>query len=464
MKKLDLEWELDNTKIDNLIFKYSIPAVMSGLVASFYNIIDQIFIGNIIGTEGNAATNIAFPLVTLTTALMLLFGLGGTISFSISLGKHDLEEAKKYVGVVLMATPIAGIIISIITFLFSKQLLLFFGATENNYDLAHTYVNITAFGFPLWMTTEAAAKIIRSDGSPKYAMVCSMTGAVLNCVLNPLLMIGFDMGISGAAWATVIGQVISFILVVKYFFNFKMFDIKIKEIMPDLHSIKRTVILGMSSFLNQTVMMLAQIVMNNVFAYYGNLSIYGAEIPLACVGIITKVTSIYMAVMIGIAQGAQPLLGYSYGAGKPDKVIEIYFKCVKYASFVSVIVFLIFQIFPGQILSLFGAKGDLYFEFGIKYFKIFMLMTFLNGIQPVTFNFFSAIGKPIKSTIVSLSKQLLFLIPLVIVIPMFFGIEGMLYAGPIADSLAFLITLIFLKNEIKNLKSKSLQMKQTINM
>lgn len=455
MARINLGHELETQSTNSLIIKYSLPAIMSGLVASFYNIIDQIFIGNIIGTEGNAATNIAFPLVTLTTALMLLIGLGATVNFSIALGRKQIDVAKRFVGVVLVVTPIVGIIISVITLLFAKQLLLLFGATDDNYQLAYTYINITAFGFPFWMTTESATKIIRSDGSPKYAMICSMTGAILNCGLNPLLMIYFDMGISGAAWATVIGQVISFILVALYFFKFKTFKLKMKEIMPDFYSIKRTAVIGLSPFLNQMVMMIAQIVMNNIFAYYGALSVYGAEIPLACVGIISKVTSMYMAVMVGVAQGAQPLLGYCYGAKKTDKVMEIYFKCVKYASVISIVVFLIFQIFPQQILSLFGAKGDLYFEFGIMYFRIFMLMTFLNGIQPVTFNFFTAIGKPIKSTIVSLSKQLIFLIPLVVILPMFFGIGGALYAGPIADTLAFAITMMFLRAEIKNLKQKN---------
>lgn len=452
MKKFDLLYELENTKTDKLILKYSLPAVLSGLVAALYNIIDQIFIGNIVGTEGNAATNVAFPLVTLTVALMLLFGLGGTVNFSIALGKKEIEQAKKYVGVVLLMSPLVGVLVTIFTLIFSKPLLNILGATETNFHLAYTYVNITALGFPLWITTEAGAKIIRSDGSPKYAMFCSLVGAVLNCILNPLFMLGFNMGIAGAGWATVIGQGVSCLLVVKYFFKFKTFDIKIKEIFPNAIALKNTIILGMSMFLNQIVMMITQIVMNNVCVFYGEQSVYGGDIPLACVGIITKVTSVYMSVMIAIAQGAQPLLGYCYGANMPEKVMEIYFKCVKYASVISVAVFVIFQVFPREILSVFGGEGDLFFEFGVKYFRIYMLMTFLNGIQPVTFNFFTAIGKPIKSTIVSLSKQLVFLIPLLVVLPKFMGIDGALYAGPIADTLAFIITMAFLKSEVVSLK------------
>ncbi len=385
---------------------------------------------------------------------MLLFGLGGTINFSISLGQKNIEQAKKFVGIILILTPILGIIVTIGTLLTLDPLLKILGSTEHNHSLAITYVSITAFGFPFWMTTEAATKIIRADGSPKYAMICSITGAILNCFLNPLFMIVFDMGIAGAGYATIIGQLVSFMLTIKYFYKFNTFDIKLAEIIPDFYTIKRTCLLGMSPFFNQMVMMLAQIVMNNTYVFYGEQSIYGSEIPLACVGIITKVNAIYMAVMIGLAQGAQPLLGYCHGANKPEKVLDIYFTCIKYATSISVCVFIIIQTFPRQILSIFGGDGELFFQFGVSYFKIFMFMTFLNGIQPISFNFFSAIGKPIKSTIVSLSKQLIFLIPLVIIVPRFYGLEGILYAGPIADTAAFCLTTLFLRAEIKNLKLK----------
>lgn len=452
MANISIEQELETKNTGSVILKYAIPSVTSGLIAALYNIIDQIFIGNIIGTNGNAATNIAFPFVFLTTAIMLLFGLGGTVNFSIALGKKNLEDAKKYVGVVLLGTPLAAIIITSVTLIGLEPILLLFGATPDTLELAITYVGITSLGYPLYMTTEAATKIIRADGAPKYAMICSVTGALLNCVLNPLFMIGFNMGMKGAAYATVTGQAVSLFLVVRYFFNFQTFKIKIKEIIPGFSQIKSTIYFGTAPASNQLVMMLAQIVLNNIFVIYGTSSIYGAEIPLACVGIISKVTSIYMAVMVGIAQGAQPLLGYSYGAGKPQKVLDIYFCCLKYASILSLSFFAIFQIFPHQILSMFGANGDLFFEFGVKYFRVYLLMTFLNGIQPITFNFFTAIGKPVKSTIVSLSKQLGFLIPLAIILPMILGLDGILYAAPIADTLAFILTFIFIRIELKNLK------------
>lgn len=443
--------ELEQNPLKKTIAKYALPAILSGLVAALYNIIDQLFIGHFIGIDGNAATNIAFPLVTLTTAIILLLGLGGAVNFSIALGKNDIIRGKKFVGAVLFLTPLVGLFITTITLLFLNPLLWALGATENSFDLAFSYVSITAFGFPLWMSAEATTKIIRSDGSPQYAMICSLTGAVLNCILNPLLMIGFDMGITGAAWATVIGQGVSFLLALSYLKGFKSFPLKWEELKPDATIIKDVCKIGTAPFLQQIVMMLVQIVMNNMVVHYGASSEYGTEIPLACVGIITKVNALYMAVMVGIAQGAQPLLGYSYGRKKPQKVLDIYLQCIKYASFISICVFFTFQIFPRQILSAFGGEGELFFSFGVNYFRIFMAMTFLNGIQPITFNFFTAIGKPLKSAVISLSKQLLFLIPLLFILPQFLGIDGLLYAGPVADTLAFVITMVFLRKEIKEL-------------
>lgn len=451
--KQQLSTELEQVPLPKLILKYTSPAVLSSVVAALYNIIDQIFIGHYVGLEGNAATNVAFPLVTFTTALMLLIGLGGTINFSIAIGQKNLNQGKKYVGMVLLFTPLLGTLVTLFTLLFLEPLLQFLGATDASFDLACTYVSIVALGFPLWMTAESATKPIRSDGAPKYAMFCSLSGAILNCILNPLLMITFQMGIAGAAWATVIGQGVSFYLTLRYYKNFKTFPIVFSEIIPDMFTLKQTFSMGMSSFLNQIVMMIAQIVMNNVFVYYGALSIYGPDIPLACAGIITKVNSVYMAIMIGIAQGAQPLLGFCYGAGKHNLVVDIYLKCVQFATLISVFCFSLFQLFPREILQLFGGDGDLFFDFGIQYFRIFLALTFLNGILPITFNFFSSIGKPVKSAIISLSKQLLFLVPLLIIVPHFYGIHGILYTGPIADFLSFFLTIFLLQKEIKELSN-----------
>lgn len=446
----------DETNLDKLILKYSLPAIISNLVASFYNIVDQIFIGHIVGVEGNAATNVTYPLVILITAVILLIGIGAVSNFSISLGKKDVASAKKFVGATMTMAPLIGVIITVITLVFTTPILNLCGATPENYDFAYSYLKILALGFPFFITSEACVKIVRADGAPRYAMICSIIGAVLNCILNPIFMsdLGFGLGIKGAAMATVTCQVVSFCLVMGYFFRFKSFKLSFDMLTPDVTIINRIVAFGFAIAINQIAMMVTQIVMNNTLKIYGDLSIYGSTIPLACVGIITKVNAIYMGVMVGVAQGAQPLFGFNYGAGRYNVVLDVYFKCIKYASILSVITFFVFQLFPREIISLFGSGDELYYEFGISYFKTFLFMTFLNGVQPVTSNFFTAIGHPVKSAIVALTKQFMFLIPLIIILSKFLGLDGMLYAGPIADTLAFSITMIFVLIEVKNLRQR----------
>ena len=452
MNKSIIGQEIENKSLDKLIFKYSLPAVLSGLVAALYNIVDQMFIGNIEGVLGNAATNVAFPLVTLTTAISMLIGTGATANFSISLGKKDMDLAKKYVSILTTLIPIISVIVSIVVYTFAGQIIQLCGATPENYDLALTYTKIVALGYPFSMATIAFTNIIRADGSPRYSMMCTMSGAVLNCILNPVFMIGLDMGIAGAALATVIGQFVSFMMVVKYMLNFRTFKITKDMLGVKISILKKTLSLGIAPAVNQLSMTITQIVLNNSLTYYGQMSEYGSDIPLACVGIISKINMIYMTTMVGIGQGTQPIIGYSYGAEKYDKVMECYIKCVKYGSIFSVMAFIAFQVFPSQIISVFGDGNEIYYEFGVMYFKTFMFMTFLNGIQPLTGNFFTAIGKPIKGATIAFTKQILFLVPLVIILPMKMGIDGILYAGPIADILAFTMAVVFVTLQFKDLK------------
>ncbi len=445
--------EIENTPLGRLILKYSLPAILSGLVGAFYNIVDQIFIGQKIGMIGNSATNVTFPLVTITTAAALLFGIGGTANFSLSLGRKEVEHAKQYVGTILLSIPIIGILISIITLLFTEQMLWVFGATPENISLALTYTRIVALGFPLTMSVVGGTHLIRADGSPKYSMMCSIFGALLNCIFNYIFMFVLDLGIAGAAWATVLGQAVSFFLVGIYFLRFKSFPIKLAMLKPNFTTIKQTMSLGIAPAVNQLSITITQIVMNNSLTHYGSLSSYGSDIPLACAGIITKVNMIYIMIMVGIGQGTQPIIGYNYGAKNYDKVRECYVKCVSYGSIFSILAFICFQFFPHPIISLFGTGSPEYYSFATQYFKVFMFMTFLNGIQPITGNFFTAIGKPIKGAIVAFTRQLLFLTPLIIILPLFFGIEGILYAGPVADTLAFLLAIIFVVLEFRVLKN-----------
>lgn len=447
------EKEIKNTNMNKLILQYSLPAILSGLVSSIYNIVDQIFIGQSVGILGNAATNVAYPLVTITTSITLLLGIGGAANFSLALGRKQDEQAKKVTGTALTALVLMGIIIMIFTLTFMEPLLNLFGATESSLPYAKDYVSILAFGFPFFMFGTGSSHLIRADGSPKIASKCIMAGAILNCILDPLFIFVFNMGIQGAALATIIGQMLSCMLAINYFRNFKTFAItkKIFGIAPSI--IKKVAALGMAPCFNQLAMTITQIVMNNVLAYYGAMSVYGSDIPLACVGIIIKVNIVFISISVGIAQGTQPIVGYNYGAKNYQKVMQAYKINAKYVSIVSVLAFCAFQIFPRQIISLFGSGSEEYFTFGVQFFRIFMLAAFINGIQPITANFFTAIGKPIKGLFMSLTKQLIFLVPLILTLSALFGVEGVLYAGPIADTAAFTLAVIFIRREFKLLKS-----------
>lgn len=450
----EIEKQLLTTPMNKLIISYSVPAILSGLVNSIYNIVDQIFIGQSVGVLGNAATNVAYPLVTITTSFTLMLGIGAAANFSLCRGRSEHDMMKKYTGSALFCLSILGVILTIITLCFTEPLLLFFGATESNLQYSLDYVSILALGFPFFMFGAGSSHLIRADGSPKYASKCIMTGAILNCFLDPLYIFVFDWGIKGAALATITGQFVSFVMALNYFRNFKTFKITRDIIKVEAPIFKQTAALGLAPFFNQLAMTVTQIVMNNVLVYYGAMSIYGSDIPLACVGIITKVNVIFLSISVGIAQGTQPIIGYNYGAKKYDKVMEAYKINAKYASCVSVLAFCAFQIFPRQITSLFGSGSEEYFLFAIKFFKTYMLLAFLNGIQPITANFFTAIGKPIKGLFMSLTKQLIFLVPLIYTLPKFLGVEGVLYAGPIADFAAFSLAVMFIFREFKLMQSE----------
>jgi Na+-driven multidrug efflux pump len=280
-------------------------------------------------------------------------------------------------------------------------------------------------------------------------MICVLSGAILNTILDPLFIFGFNMGIAGGAWATVIGQAVSAVLVVRYLFRFKTLKLGQTYLKPSLHDIKAILSLGIASFFNQISMAVVQITMNNALTQYGALSRYGSDIPLACVGVISKVNILFMGLTIGIAQGCQPINGFNYGAKNYGRVRETYTKGMLAATGVSVLFFLAFQIFPRPIVSIFGQGSETYFEFAERYMRIFMLLTFINGIQPVTANFFTSIGKAKVGLFISLTRQLLFLLPLILLLPLFYGIDGLMYAGPAADGIAAILAITFALRELK---------------
>ena len=443
---------LAEEKIGRLIARFAVPAIISMLVSSLYNIVDQIFIGQGVGMLGNAATNIAFPVSIICTATALLLGIGSASNYNLEAGAGRNDRAAGIAGNGLAMLVICGVVIGAVVLIFLNPLLHLFGVTKEILPYAQDYTGITAIGIPFLILTTGGNHLIRADRSPTYSMTCMLTGAILNTILDPLFIFVCHWGIKGAAAATVIGQVVSGLMVIYYFSKKRKMDLKQSMFVPKAGYLKMIVSLGMASCINQIAMAIVQISMNNTLRYYGAQSMYGSEIPLACVGVISKVNMVFMAIAIGISQGCQPIWGFNYGAHNYDRVMEAYKKAFAICIVLGVVFFGCFQLFPRQIVSIFGSGSEVYFHFAERYFRIFMFVTFLNGIQPMSSGFFTSIGKSKLGIVVSLTRQIIFLLPLILIFPLFMGIDGVMYAGPIADGAAALVAIIFAEREMKALQ------------
>ena len=443
---------LGTAPVGGLIGKFAIPAIISMLVSALYNIVDQIFIGQGVGMLGNAATNVAFPVTTIATALALLLGIGGASNYNLEMGAGREKKASSIAGTALSTLVITGVILAVAVLLFLRPLLSLFGATTDVMPYAVDYLGITAVGLPFYALSIGGNHIVRADRSPTYSMTCVLTGAIINTILDPLFIFWFGWGIKGAAWATVIGQVVSGIFVVIYFGKFRKMYLEMSMLKPSSECLKAIISLGMASCINQIAMAIVQIVLNNILRYYGGLSVYGSDIPIACVGVISKVNQVFMAICIGISQACQPIWGFNYRAKKYDRVRLAYRYSVIACTAIATVFFLCFQLFPHQIVSIFGTGSDLYFQFAERYLKIFMFMTFANGIQPMSSGFFTSIGKAKLGIVMSLTRQVLFLMPLIVVFSLIMGIDGVMYAGPIADAAAFVLAILFARRELVAMK------------
>ena len=439
-------------KIYKLLFKFGTPSIISMLVGALYNIVDQIFIGQGVGINGNAATNVAFPLTTISVSISLFLGLGGASSYSLLLGRGEREKASTIIGNTISLAFIFSIILTIIVKVFVKNIMYMFGSTEEVLSYAIKYSSITSTGFLPFIFSSMMSHIIRADGSPRYSMMSVLSGAIANTVLDPIFIFYFKMGISGAALATIIGQFISFALTFKYIFKMKNITLSKKSFILNINNAIKIFTLGLSGGFNQLAMMAVQITMNNVLSYYGNQSVYGGNIPLAVSGIIIKINMIVMAFIIGTGQGSQPIIGFNYGARNYKRVIETYKLSVFITTMMAIIASVLFQLFPRQIVSMFGDGSELYFSFAEEYMRIYMLFMVVNGVQPVTGSFFTSIGKAFKGAFIAMTRQIIFLLPLIIILPKIFGIDGIMYAGPIADAMALIVTILFITKEIKNIK------------
>lgn len=437
--------------IGKLLKSLAIPAIIANLVSALYNIVDQIFIGQGIGYLGNAATNIAFPITTICLAIGLTLGIGGASNFNLELGKGYPEKSKHTAGTAASTLIIIGIILCIGIRIFLEPLMIAFGATDKILEYSMEYTGITSYGIPFLLFSIGVNPLVRADGNAKYSMTAIVTGAILNTILDPLFMFVFNMEIAGAAWATVISQAISALLLLIYFPRFKSVKFSLTDFIPQLHYLKRIISLGFASFIYQFSNMIVLVTTNNLLKIYGKNSIYGSDIPIAVFGIVMKINVIFIAIVLGLVQGAQPIFGFNYGAKNYHRVRETMRLLLKVTFSIATVLFIIFQVFPKRIISLFGEGDKLYFEFAIKYMRIYLALISLNSIQISIATFFPSIGKAIKGAIVSLTKQLLVLFPLLLTLPRFFGVEGVIYATPLTDLIAFSVAVIFLINEFKHM-------------
>ena len=443
---------LGTERIGKLMRKFSIPCIISLVVNSLYNIVDQIFIGWGVGYLGNGATNVVFPLTMICLAFALMFGDGSSAFLSLKLGEKKKEEARKGVANGISSSIVISLLFCAIVLIFLPQLLNLFGCTDALRDYAMGYGYIIAIGLPFMMIGTTLNSIIRADGNPKFAMTSMLSGAILNIILDPIFIFVFKMGVEGAAIATIISQFLTFIINVLYIKKFKSIKLEKKDFKIKIKLASQVAMLGISSFITQMAIVVVMAFENNLLGKYGAQSKFGAEIPITVLGIVMKISQILNSIIIGIAAGAQPILGYNYGAEKYDRVKKTLKLVLTLSVVVSTVAFILFQLIPDKLIAVFGSGDALYMEFACLAFRTYLMLCICNGIQIPAGIFFQAIGKGLKSAFISLSRQILFLIPAMLVLSHFFGIHGFLFAGPFADGLAFVIASILLILEITNLK------------
>lgn len=447
---------LGTEKISSLLFKFSIPCILSLLISSLYNIVDQIFVGNSsVGYLGNAATTIVFPITIIVVAFAWCFGDGVAAYLSLSQGRGDTKTIDKAIGGSVLISLFLSILFMILGFIFMDNLLYGFGASDVTIPLARDYFKIILIGVPFYMLANSVNSVIRADGSPKFSMATTLVGAITNIILDPIFIFVFDMGIKGAAIATIIGQFLSFVLSVIYFTRTKTFKISISSFKIDFNIISNVLKLGISTFITQMSIVVISLVCNISLAKYGAQSKYGADIPIATIGICMKVFSIVINIVVGLILGAQPIIGYNYGARNYERVKKTFKLVFIISLIVGIISTLIFELWPTVVIKMFGTSDNLYMEFAILTFRIFlMFVTFTCLIKMISI-FFQAVGEPVKATIVSLSRDIVFFVPLVIILPKFMGVTGPLIAAPVADILGIIVSIILLVTFFKGLKVTS---------
>ena len=441
---------LEEEKISKLLLKFSVPCVMGLLISAFYNIVDQIFIGNsTLGYLGNAATGVSFPVICIANAFAWCVGDGAASYLSICAGRKDTDSAHKSVGTGITVTLLISIVLMLICEVAAVPLMSLFGASNQTLDLAVTYFRIVAAFFPFYLLLNVMNSMIRADGSPGFAMKAMVMGAIINIILDPIFIFLLKWGIAGAAWATAIGQVVSFAICAIYFFKPKSFRLKKSSFVPNLPILSKMINLGAATFIKQITIVAVTLVCNMTLARYGALSKYGPDIPISVFSIQTKVYTIVLNIVTGIVLGGQPIFGYNYGAKRMDRVREAYKIVFRATLITGITATIIFQLWPKEVVGIFGSGNELYQEFAVKTFRIYLSLVTVTCLVKMTAVFFQSIGKSKYAVMASVIRDIVCFTPLAIILPSVLegaevgtGINGILYAAPISDLVAIVVILI----------------------
>ncbi len=433
---------LGEANLNRLLWKFSLPCVLSLLVSSLYNIVDQIFIGNSeLGYLGNAATGVVFPVLVVSQAFAWCFGDGSAAYLSICQGKKNTRDIPKCVGTGVTVTLLSALLLLFACALFREPLLWLCGASPQTIGMAKEYLTILLGFLPLYMLSNMMNSIIRADGSPAYSMAATASGALVNIVLDPIFIFVLHWGIAGAAWATVLGQTVSFFFAAAYYFRAKTFKLRVRDLIPDFKAFGEAVKLGICTFITQMSIVVVSLVCNILFSRYGALSKYGPDIPISVISIETKVFTIVIDLVVGVALGCQPVFGYNYGAKKYRRVKEAYRKVMLVTIFVGIAATLIFELCPQVVVRIFGSHEGLYEEFAELTFRVFLALILVTCVIKMNSIFFQTVGQPVKAAVASLTRDLACFVPLAFLLANEFGIRGILYAAPIADLLAGILTV-----------------------
>ena len=440
--------------IPGLLFSFSIPAIISCLVNSVYNIVDQIFIGQGVGYLGNAATTIAFPMMTIMMAFGTLIGSGASAYAALRLGEGRKREALLTLNNLLTISIGIGILLTLVGLMFLKPLLILFGATDSTMQYAWDYTFIVLLGVPFNIISIALSNMARTDGNPRMSMYGILIGAVLNTILDPIYIFVLDWGVKGAAIATITSQFVSMVVLCYYFLRRGNMRFTRRYMKPVGRVWYKIFTLGISSGITSLVACIMQVVMNKSLVYYGNLTSVTGDVALSAMGIVMKIAMILASVCIGFGIGSQPILGFNLGARKYDRVRQTYLMAVSIATGSILIGWGICQLAPELVLSLFGEENQSFTDFAVRCLRIYLGGIFCAGFQIVSTNYFQATGQPLKASVLSMLRQLILLIPLLLILPLFFGLNGLLYAGPVADICSAVIVAFFILPELRKLNRK----------